>query len=34
VALQLFQYATLNYVAVSPVKVFEGTDAKTVASLF
>lgn len=34
VALQLFQYATLNYVAVSLVKVFEGTDAKTVASLF
>lgn len=34
VALQLYQYATLNYAPVSQVKIFEGTEAHTVASLF
>ncbi len=33
-AVQLFQYQTLNYEAVSKVMVFEGRDAVTVSSLF
>ncbi len=34
VALQLYQFGTLNYDPVSQVKIFEGAEAQTVASLF